>query len=484
MKKTITALLLSLVTVLCLTAVAWGTEGSAKPDAPGFYDLYYLEGTVKVKCVDAENQTIHETKTYKLLYDNIYTVRDASGNLAEVVSEGNKWTYTFWLDDDAGAAYADAFDQDNYYGNGNYSYVHKSARITKSEITLEYVNNAWKVAENGAAVVEIDDCNDATPAVPSADVLKNVGKVIVSCHTANSHSSRTYSLISGTYTTDVWSEGTNYGPSAVRPENGEWCYDYYIHTLQWEGNTGIDSTKAYVDMFSANHNKQHLMVDCYDTITLVYRQVGDNWEWVLERPAEIETACTPTAAELAELLKLKVNVQCKDGTHAYKTYDQANLLPNTSLDFNLLWNNDENSYEYKVTLTPAAANSYVADYSTAVGKTHTLKDNGSVTIYWYTKDVMSVNPTNDPPIEVDPDNPDYKWMLTDNRGTTFTLTATDTTPTGGTGGGFPFKDSNKTTTPTPTVSSAKTFDAGTAMYAGLAILSLTGSAMVIRKKEF
>ena len=59
-----------------------------------------------------------------------------------------------------------------------------------------------------------------------------------------------------------------------------------------------------------------------------------------------------------------------------------------------------------------------------------------------------------------------------------------TTPggNGGTGGGFPTKDNNKTNN-TGKVESQKTFDGGIALYVGLSVLSLTGSALVIRKKK-
>lgn len=67
---------------------------------------------------------------------------------------------------------------------------------------------------------------------------------------------------------------------------------------------------------------------------------------------------------------------------------------------------------------------------------------------------------------------------------TNTYKSTSTTPggNGGTGGGFPFKDSNKTNN-TGKVESQKTFDGGIALYVGLSVLSLTGSALVIRKKK-
>lgn len=68
--------------------------------------------------------------------------------------------------------------------------------------------------------------------------------------------------------------------------------------------------------------------------------------------------------------------------------------------------------------------------------------------------------------------------------TVIPATGGNTTPggNGGTGGGFPFKDSNKTNN-TGKVESQKTFDGGIALYVGLSVLSLTGSALVIRKKK-
>lgn len=68
--------------------------------------------------------------------------------------------------------------------------------------------------------------------------------------------------------------------------------------------------------------------------------------------------------------------------------------------------------------------------------------------------------------------------------TVILATGGTTTPggNGGTGGGFPFKDSNKTNN-TGKVESQKTFDGGIALYVGLSVLSLTGSALVIRKKK-
>ena len=209
----------------------------------------------------------------------------------------------------------------------------------------------------------------------------------------------------------------------------------------------------------------------------------------------------PTAAELG----LKVNVQCKDGKHTDKTYGTANLLADTSLSFtptppihHLYPGSPYVEYRYQVSLTDAAANGYAANYGTSVGKTHTWdKNKDSVTMYWGSNDNggasnYSIDPDNrdsaaiavysdpatDPP-EVDPDNPDHRWKLVRGSKDTLTVNATcTTTTTGGTGGGSSTKK-----TETTTVKSATTFDAGVALYAGLGILSMTGSAVVIRKKK-
>ena len=209
----------------------------------------------------------------------------------------------------------------------------------------------------------------------------------------------------------------------------------------------------------------------------------------------------PTAAELG----LKVNVQCKDGKHTDKTYGTANLLADTSLNFtpttpihHLYPGSPYVEYRYQVSLTDAAANGYAANYGTSVGKTHTWdKNKDSVTMYWGSNDNggasnYSIDPDNrdsaaiavysdpatDPP-EVDPDNPDHRWKLVRGSKDTLTVNATcTTTTTGGTGGGSSTKK-----TETTTVKSATTFDAGVALYAGLGILSMTGSAVVIRKKK-
>lgn len=509
MKKTITALLLSLVTVLCLTAVAWATE--VAPAAPSKDDIMKL-AKVKVSCVTSNTGERpyplgqHGTKTYDLVAGT-FAREDYEGNASEVTPYGTidgalVWKYTFYLTEyGMWYYYPPLFEKETASGHGD-----KYADI---EITLLHKDGHWQLAEDGAANIWLVNCStiDRPTAPTPTDIAK--GKVVVDCRNDNAaHADQILPLAAGTYYTDDTS--MEWYTTDYDPNFGAWVCKVYLRI----SNQGNDGVSYYVDQFNKTNGK-HLIDYVNGEVWFIYRYNAtagtgywEPWdeyydstanEWVKDpnnSAAYIRTVCAPTAAELNELLmKLNVNVQCKNGTHTDKTYNDINSTSlNLVPDFKPYFTSDPHygRYQYKVLLTDAAAKSYVANYSTAVGKTHALDKNDSdVTIYWSNgrPEVLSAPVTDtpvvyaDPPIEADPD---YKWMLTDTSGTTFTLTATDsTTTTGGTGGGFPFKDSNKTTTPTTTtVSSAKTFDAGAALYAGLAILSLTGSAMVIRKKEF
>ncbi len=494
MKKTITALLLSLVTVLCLTAVAWATESPAAPDAPTDAQLLALTDVVKISCIADEDPVTHVTRhgsrSYQLI-PGTYTTKDYTGKDCEVeyVDSAQAWRYIFWLTEAGEKAYISKFEQET--NSSHYS------PLPDTGIILVYRNaeSGWQLdAVDGAAEIRLTDCNTIPkPDAPSQDLIKT-GKVFVVCESNHQHSVSEFTLAAGTYYTDATSMRWN---AEYNNRAGAWLYNVYLR----QGNEGIS---PYVNPFFQANGK-HLVNYVGGEVSFIYRSNENKWEILGDgeyfSAAHIWVCDFPTAAELG----LNVNVTCKDGTHADKKYDTANLLADTSLSFEpvlIPYSSMEPyyvEYHYKVFLTDTAANGYAANYSTAVGKTHTWdKVRDSVMMCWsgnqssnYSIDpdnrdsaaiAVYSDPANDPPIEVDPDNPDYKWMLVEGSKNTLTLTATDTTttPPGGTGGGFPFKDSNKTTT---TVSSPKTFDAGMAVYAGLAILSLTGSAMVIRKKN-
>ena len=491
MKKAITTLLLSLVTVMCLTAVAWATGA---PPAPTEDDIIALaKGKVQVSCEelkvsgDTTKGTRHGSQTYDLAAGTFSTEGSTVKRPDDIVN--GKYTYTFQFTN--ADPYIYKFQQDTKYAHINASYF--------TEVTLEYDGNlrGWQLENNGIIEIKVRSCSTiAMPDAPTPSEIASEGKVNVFCDKEYvKHTEQFFSLAAGTYYTDEtsmqWQVDYN--------NNGAWHYYVFLNA---------DSFSYYVDQFNKINGK-HLADYASGILTFIYDSTSG---WHLKKDddgylyaAYIRAICAPTAAELADLFGLNVKVQCKNGTHAYKTYDKANLLADTSLNFQPEFKLSypgfpfEGHYQYKVSLTDTAANGYAANYSTAVGKTHTWdKVRDSVTMYWSANDngdasnysidpdnrdsaaiAVYSDPANDPP-EVDPDNPNHKWKLTDPTKNTLTVNATcDTTTTpGGTGGGSSTKK-----TETATVKSATTFDAGIALYAGLGILSITGSAVVIRKKK-
>lgn len=485
MKKKITALLLCLVMVMSLIpTTAWAAElGQDTPKKPTEAEMLKL-GKVQVNCVkDVDGDPIetgrHGSKTYDLIAGTI-TTKDDDGTDFELYydSDSNEWFYTFWLTEEGMWKYVDLFEQETKSAHAHYTW---------GGITLVYKDKSWQLAEDGASIINMDACSTIDkPDLPAKNVIET-GKVAVICDKDyETHDTQLYTLAQGTYYTDAtslkwYSEYAN--------NTGAWICDVYLRVSA----QGADAVSYYVDQFSKTYGK-HLATYVYGVVSFIYRYDAatgtGSWElwneywddeqgeWVPGENAAnayIWTACAPTAAELG----LNVNVKCAGSKHAEKTYTTANLLADSSLNFQPVFQpayteSYHGFYQYQVSLTTAAAKGYVANYSTAVGKTHTLKDSSYVTVAWSGNDVSvnSVDPAADlPGGEVDPDDSAYKWKLADPARNTLTVTASCvTTPPGG------------TTTGT-TIKSATTFDAGIALYAGLSILSVTGSALVIRKKK-
>lgn len=487
MKKRIAALLLSLVTVLCLTAVVWGTETEPKaPDAPTDAQLLALTDVVKISCIadkdpaDPTQGTRHGSKSYKLIPDT-YTTKDYEGNDSEVIFRGtnngvNEWIYFFWLTEKGESAYIAKFEQET---NSSHDYVSPNTGIT---LVYRDTEPYWQLDDdlNSAAEIRLDDCNTIPkPDAPSQDLIET-GKVFVVCESNQQHSVSEFNLAAGTYYTDATSMRWN-------STFGAWLCNVYLR----QGNEGIS---PYVSPFFQANGK-HLVNYVSGEISFIYRSNENKWEILGDgeyfSAAYIWVCDFPTAAELG----LNVNVTCKDGTHTGKIYDKDNLLADTSLSFEpvLIPYSKEPcyvEYHYKVFLTDTAANGYAANYGTSVGKTHTWdKTRDYVMMCWSGNQSSnySIDPADhpsagiavysDPPTETTPSD---KWMLVENSKNTLTVNTTDTTNStpGGTGGGSSTKK-----TETTTVKSATTFDAGIALYAGLGILSMTGSAVVIRKKK-
>lgn len=497
MKKLITALL-SLVMVMCLSAMAWAT---GTPAAPSENDIKNL-ARVTVNCledVDAEPPVAgrHGSRSYQLI-PGTYSTEGAAVTFDE---EARAYVYIFSLTEYGYEAYVAQFEEDM-------KSEHTSCRSNyqTDKIKLVY-NGQWQLADGGAATVKLGRCNTIDkPAAPTQAEITAKGKVNLICMKDGvTHTDLLLPLTAGSYyakTSRVYWDYTY----TVDGATGAWLYKVYLNTPA-QGGDGVSS---YVEQFNQKYGK-HLVEYVHGEVRFIYRydaathtgqwepldeyynDFTEAWEPVANYSAAyVEVLCAPTAADLG----LNVNVTCKDGTHAGKKYDTANLLADTSLNFEpkfKAYGSDYpyiGHYQYIVSLTDAAANGYVSNYGTAVGKTHKLHENkDSVKIYWGSNasanSLDSVkNPSaaiavySDPPAEI----PAFSWKL-DGGKDTLTVTATDsttTTPPGGTGGGFPTKKTETTTVP-----SAKTFDGGVALYAGLGILSMTGSAVVIRrKKEF
>lgn len=484
MKKKITALLLCLVMAMSLIpTTVWAAEVKQDtPQTPTEAEMLKL-GKVQVNCVkDVDGKPIeagrHGSKTYDLIAGTI-TTKAEDGTDAELYydSDSNEWFYTFWLTEEGMWKYVNLFEQETKSAHAHYTW---------SGITLVYKDKSWQLAENGASIINMDACSTIDkPDLPAKKVIET-GEVAVYCdRNYGTHGAQVYPLASGTYYTDETSLKWN----SEYTNGGAWVCDVYLRV----STQGADGVSYYVDQFSKTHGK-HLATYVYGAVPFIYRYDAatktGNWElwneywddeqkaWVAAENAAvaiIETACAPTAAELG----LNVNVKCAGSKHAEKTYTTANLLADSSLNFQPVFQpayteSYHGYYQYQASLTTAAAYGYVANYSTAVGKTHTLKDSSYVTVAWSGNDISvnSVDPAADlPGGEVDPDESTYKWKLTDPAKNTIAVTAgcVTTPPNGSTTG--------------TTIKSATTFDAGIALYAGLGILSMTGSALVIRKKK-
>ena len=117
----------------------------------------------------------------------------------------------------------------------------------------------------------------------------------------------------------------------------------------------------------------------------------------------------------------------------------------------------DGNFQCVITITQDGAKKYVEQYSKDLGKTHSLKELKDATITLKYVDKV--------------------WVVDDNDNSASILAKCST---GNNSNTNPSKPSDG-----KPVISPKTFDVGIALYAGLSILSLTGGALVIRKrKEF
>lgn len=273
---------------------------------------------------------------------------------------------------------------------------------------------------------------------------------------------------------------------------GNW-YDANISdkNISWDNwnNTWICRIPVDVDAILkqyAQDNGGNFVAPPDSCIWGKYDLVNQQWTWYGNEPAaDIYALPAPT---LDDLKGITVNINCKDGSHAAKNFALTSFGQLSGS-----WVRDEFSYEYEyhLTLTNAAAKDFVAQYGADVGKTHSLDGvTGQMALTWYQgePDKSSLDGGiavyADP--EIDSDQKKEHWeLVVDN---TFNITAACVPDT---------PQDNTTTTTRPrrkpaaapvqaddtTISSAKTFDGGIALYAGLTLLSTTGAALLHRKKD-
>lgn len=287
---------------------------------------------------------------------------------------------------------------------------------------------------------------DTGHSAPTWDDLKTllVGKVNMVCETVNSHS-RTYGLLEDTYTVSKVAKNAN---------------GVYTCTVTIINDSGVSE---YIAKYNDDTNSKHEAGDMANDLTITLEYDKENSKWVVsatDNTAIIYVKCTseqeapeaPTAVDLGGYNLVKVDCDTKS-SHGEKSYALLDGTFTTKVT-----GDGDGNFQCVITITQDGAKKYVEQYSKDLGKTHSLKKLEDATITLKYKD--------------------NSWVV-DNNDNSASILA-NCVPTGSHSNTNPSKPSNG-----KPVTSQKTFDAGIALYAGLSILSLTGGALVIRKrKEF
>ena len=311
---------------------------------------------------------------------------------------------------------------------------------------MEYVNGAWQVSDGDTATINVK-CTPAPvePSAPTWDNLETLlaGKVNMVCETNNSHN-HTYGLLKNTYNTSEVAKNAN---------------GVYTCTVTIINDSGVSE---YIAKYNDDTNSKHEAGDKANDLTITLEYDKENSKWVVsatDNTAIIYVKCTseqeapeaPTAEDLENYKLVKVDCDTKS-SHGEKLYPLLDGTFTTEVTFK------DGIFQCVITITKDGAKEYVKQYGKDLGKTHSLKKLEDATITLKYKD--------------------NSWVV-DNNDNSASILA-NCVPTGSHSNTNPSKPSNG-----KPVTSQKTFDAGIALYAGLSILSLTGGALVIRKrKEF
>ena len=402
------------------------------PNAPTWDDLEtLLAGKVNMVC-ETNNSHNH---TYGLL-ENTY-------NTSEVAKNANGvYTCTVTIINDSGVSeYIAKYNDDT---NSKHEAGDTANDLT---ITLEYdkENSKWVVSATDNTAIIYVKCTPEpeAPEAPTAEDLKSIRGVLVDCLSdpqAITHSDMAFPFFENTY------------------EVGDVVLDQ--ETDQYTCVVTVTDPQAYVNsydfmlglMLGKTDLIHHVMQPTTQTptVTLVYDETN-GWQRPERTYATITAICmikAPTAEDLENYKLVKVDCDTRI-SHGEKSYA---LLDGT---FSAEVTDDgDGNFQCVITITQEGAKEYVKQYGKDLGKTHSLKKLEDATITLKYKD--------------------NSWVVDDNDSSASILAKCSTGSNTTTG-----TDDGKT------VTSQKTFDAGIALYAGLSILSLTGGALVIRKrKEF
>lgn len=422
MTKKRLALLLSLLSALCLLTVTAWADAPAAPDQAAVYELV---GDITLQC---EEQTDHN-RTFNKIFPRNFTA-------TEVTGENGTYTCTLTI-------LGESFLSDvNLWNEG-----HMLSGTTTVSLPLTYDTDKWVVADTGfrkGSLVFKTSCKK--PAAPTmAELAQMPLRARVSCDCYSDY--RTYAVAPDALDLSVgwffWSDSD---------DSWGYCipFDPTAGLMQYNKDTGA----------------AHLL-KWNGPIALLYQNGA--WTYVNETAGSdgfISVAAAPTMDELKSM-GLKIGVSCTGSRHAAKS-DFA--LPSADqLTYTLVWNETGRYYETRISLTTAAADSYVTQYGKAVGATHTRKTTGYVTIYWYNGGPVVSSLENGVAVqaEIEPPAQSEGWKLD---GQIISITAQCDKPII-----VPTEDKK--------ITSAKTFDAGIAAYMGLSILSAAGTAVVFRKKR-
>lgn len=422
MTKKRLALLLSLLSALCLLTVTAWADAPAAPDQAAVYELV---GDITLQC---QEQTDHN-RTFNKIFPRNFTATEAT-------EENGTYTCTLTI-------LGESFLSDvNLWNEG-----HMLSGTTTVSLPLTYDTDKWVVADTGfrkGSLVFKTSCKK--PAAPTmAELAQMPLRARVSCDYCNDY--RTYAV----------------APDALDLSGG-WIF-WSDFDDSWGYCIPFDPTAGLMQ-YNKDTGVAHLLRS-NGPIALLYQNGA--WTYVKETAWSdgfIFAAAAPTMDELKSM-GLKIGVSCTGSRHAAKS-DFA--LPSADqLTYTLVWNETGRYYETRISLTTAAADSYVTQYGKAVGATHTRKTTGYVTIYWYNGGPVVSSLENGVAVqaEIEPPAQSEGWKLD---GQIISITAQCDKPII-----VPTEDKK--------ITSAKTFDAGIAAYMGLSILSAAGTAVVFRKKR-